>query len=197
MFVLCIFLFFWLSVSSVSSVVQSCPTHCNPMRYTIHGILQARILEWVAVPFSRWSSQLRDQSQVVPTASRFSISWATREALYAECSSVSQLCPILCDLMDCNMPGLPVYHQLLEFTQTHVHWVRDAIQPLILWEYHAKCWARWSTSWNQDCQEKCSVTSDMWMIPSLQQKVKRTKEPLDEGKRGEWKSWLETQHSKN
>ena len=35
----------------------------------------------------------------------------------------------LCDLMDCSMPGLPVYHQLPEFTQTHVHRVGDAIQP--------------------------------------------------------------------
>ena len=34
-------------------VVQSCPTLCDPMDYTIHGILQARILEWIAVPFSR------------------------------------------------------------------------------------------------------------------------------------------------
>ena len=44
-------------------------------------------------------------------------------------SSVSQLCPTLCDLMNCNTPGLPVHHQLLEFTQTHVHRVSDAIQP--------------------------------------------------------------------
>ena len=38
-------------------VAQSCPTHCDPMDYTLHGILQARILEWVAVPFTRGSSQ--------------------------------------------------------------------------------------------------------------------------------------------
>ena len=44
-------------------------------------------------------------------------------------SSVAQLCPTLCDPMDCSTPGLPVYHQLLEFTQTHVDWVSDAIQP--------------------------------------------------------------------
>ena len=43
-------------------------------------------------------------------------------------SSVTQSCPTLCDPMDRSMPGLPVYHQLLEFTQTHVHWVSDAIQ---------------------------------------------------------------------
>ena len=44
-------------------------------------------------------------------------------------SSVAQSCPTLCDLMDCTMPGLPVHHQLPEFTQTHVHWIGDAIQP--------------------------------------------------------------------
>ena len=44
-------------------------------------------------------------------------------------SSVAQLCPIFCDAMNYSMPGLPVHHQLLEFTQTHVHWVGDTIQP--------------------------------------------------------------------
>ena len=44
-------------------------------------------------------------------------------------SSVTQSCPTLCNLMDCSRPGLPVYHQLREFPQTHVHWVGDASQP--------------------------------------------------------------------
>ena len=44
-------------------------------------------------------------------------------------SSVAQSCPALCDPMDCSTPGLPVHHHLLELTQTHVHWVSDAIQP--------------------------------------------------------------------
>ena len=44
-------------------------------------------------------------------------------------SSVSQSCLTLCDPMDCSTPGLPVHHQLLEFTQNHVHWAGDAIQP--------------------------------------------------------------------
>ena len=45
-------------------VGQSCPTLCDHMDYTVHGILQARILEWVAFPFSRGSSQPRDRTQV-------------------------------------------------------------------------------------------------------------------------------------
>ena len=44
-------------------------------------------------------------------------------------SSVAHSCPTLCNPMDCSTPGLPVHHQLLEFTQTHVHRVGDAIQP--------------------------------------------------------------------
>ena len=44
-------------------------------------------------------------------------------------SSVAQLCPTLCDPMNHSMPGLPVHHQLSEFTQTHVHRDSDAIQP--------------------------------------------------------------------
>ena len=44
-------------------------------------------------------------------------------------SSVAQSCPTLCDSVNCSMPGLPVHHQLPEFTQTHVHRVSDAIQP--------------------------------------------------------------------
>ena len=42
---------------------------------------------------------------------------------------MGQSCPTLCDPMDCSMPGLPIHHQLPEFTQTLVHWVGDAIQP--------------------------------------------------------------------
>ena len=44
-------------------------------------------------------------------------------------SSVAQLCPTRCDPINCSTPSLPVHHQLPESTQTHVHWVGDAIQP--------------------------------------------------------------------
>ena len=64
-----------------AKVAQSCPTLGDPMDYTMHGILQARILEWVAFPFSRGSSQPRDQTQVSWIAGGFFTSWATREAL--------------------------------------------------------------------------------------------------------------------
>ena len=52
-------------------VTQSCLTLCDPVDYTVHGILQASILEWEAVPFSRGPSQPKDQPQVSCIAGRF------------------------------------------------------------------------------------------------------------------------------
>ena len=49
-----------LKVKKKVKVTQSCPTLCDPMDYTVYGILQARILEWVAFPFSKGSPQSRD-----------------------------------------------------------------------------------------------------------------------------------------
>ena len=71
---------FSLLVKSEVKVVQLCPTLCHPKDYTVHGILQARILEWVAFPSSRASSQPRNWTQVSHIAGRFFTSWATREA---------------------------------------------------------------------------------------------------------------------
>ena len=66
-------------------VAQSCPTLCNPMdcslpSSSVHGILQAKILEWVSIPFSRGSSQPRDQTWVCCMAGRFFTIWTTKEA---------------------------------------------------------------------------------------------------------------------
>ena len=65
---------------------QSCPALCDPMDYSpsgsyFYGILQARIVEWVAMPSSRVSSQLRDRNRVSCIAGGFFTVWATREAL--------------------------------------------------------------------------------------------------------------------
>ena len=67
---------------------------CSPPGFFVHGILRARILEWVAIPFSRGSSQLKDQTWVSNIAGRFFIIWATREIT---------LSPHL------NNPGLPFH----------------------------------------------------------------------------------------
>ena len=71
---------------SQSAVIPSCPTICDPLDSSlpgssVHGILQAGILEWVAIPFFRGSSWSRDWTQVFSTSGRFFIIWATREAL--------------------------------------------------------------------------------------------------------------------
>ena len=56
-------------------VAQSCPTLCNPMDYTVHGILQAGVLEWVAFPFSRGSSQPRDQTRCQSKRNRSNVQY--------------------------------------------------------------------------------------------------------------------------
>ena len=61
---------------------QPCPTLCDPIDCTVHGILQAKILEWVAFPFFRGSFQAKDRTQVSRITSGLFSSWATREALY-------------------------------------------------------------------------------------------------------------------
>ena len=74
----------WHYVTSASEwvqVAQSCPTLCDPMDYTVHGILQARILEWAAYSISRGSSRPRNQTRVSCIAGGFFTSWDTREAL--------------------------------------------------------------------------------------------------------------------
>ena len=63
--------------TSEVKLTQSCLTPCDPIEYVVHGSFQARILEWVAIPFSRGSSQPRDRTQVSCKAGRF----FTREAL--------------------------------------------------------------------------------------------------------------------
>ena len=94
----------WFSCTVVVvKVTQSCQTLCNPIDYTAHGLLQARILEWIAFSFSRGSSPPRDRNQVSSIAGTFFTGWATREAwffMYAAAAAAKslQLCPTLCDL---------------------------------------------------------------------------------------------------
>ena len=74
-----------------AKVSQWCLTLCNFMDYIVHGILKARILEWVAFPFSRGSSQPRDQTQVSCIAGRFFTSWATGKPKNTGVGSLSLL----------------------------------------------------------------------------------------------------------
>ena len=70
-----------------------------------------------------------NQPAIVGVAGYFSPCLVLRFSFQDQFSSVTQSCPILCDPMNRSTPGLPVHHQLPEFTQTHVHRVSDAIQP--------------------------------------------------------------------
>ena len=75
------------------------PLDCSSPCTSVRGIFKARILEWAAISFLH------------------------------PFRPVAQSCPTLCDPIDCSTPGFPVLHHLLEFAQTHVHCVGDAIQP--------------------------------------------------------------------
>ena len=112
-------------------VTRSCLTLCNPTDCSlpgssIPGILQAIILEWVAIPFSRESSWPRDQPRS-PILQAICLPSKPPGKPKVWIQSLSHVW--LCNPMACSTPGLPVHHQLLELAQTHVHWVSDDIQP--------------------------------------------------------------------
>ena len=73
------------------TVAQLCPTLCDPMDYRVHWILQAWILEWVAFPFFKWSSQPRDRTQVSHFAGGFFTSWSTGKPKNTGVGSLSLL----------------------------------------------------------------------------------------------------------
>ena len=95
------------------------------------GIARKFPLSWLVE--ASQSSSLKDPNQLVMSVLDAKIDKAVCVPntcyLYIQFSSVAQSCPTLCDLMNHSTPGLPVHHQLPEFTQTHVHRVSDAIQP--------------------------------------------------------------------
>ena len=98
-----------------SEVAQSCPTLCDPMdcslpASSIHGILQARTLEWVAIFFSRGSSRPRDQTQVSHIAGRHFSLWATREAL---CTTLALLIDFLQSVVQYSVSTLPLQSFIL------------------------------------------------------------------------------------
>ena len=118
-------------VKKESEVVQSCPTLCDPMDCSppgssVHGISQARILEWVAISFSRGPPILGIQpgSPALRADSLLLSCWGRQFMAHissVQFSSVAQWCPTLHNLMDHSTPGLPVHYQLPEFTQTLLH----------------------------------------------------------------------------
>ena len=133
-------------------VAQSCLTLSEPMDCSLPGlslyaILQARILQWVSIPFfsgwifltqgSNWG--LLHYRQILYHLSHqwnpymyVCVCIYIYIYIYIYISSVQFSHSVVsdsCDPMNRSTPGLPVYHQLLDSTQTHVYWVGDAIQP--------------------------------------------------------------------
>ena len=108
----------------------------SPPGSSVHGIFQARILEWVAIPFSRRSSQPRVRTQVSCLAGIFFTTEPPATPL-VQFSLVAQSYPTLCNTMDCSTPSLLVHHQFPEPIQTHVYHICDAIQPSHPWSSHS------------------------------------------------------------
>ena len=136
------------------SVTQMCPTLCDPIDCSppgssVHGILKAWILGWVAISSTRASSRPRDLNhvscigrpgfrvlhyhqefaQLMSTDSIMPSKYLILCCILLLLSSVTQSCPIFCTPMYCSMPGFPLHHQLPKLAQTRAHWVSDAIQP--------------------------------------------------------------------
>ena len=136
--------------------LQSClcdPMDCSPPRSSVHEIFQARILEWVAISFSRGSSQPRDQTQVFCTAGRFFTNWATREATHLKASS-----NFLLQAEQTKRKNLPHIYQLLNsFRKTTIfcHWQ----------ERHTY----WACPWRSKkiTQAKCLENFVIIMFPAL------------------------------
>ena len=94
------------------------PMNCSPPGSSVHGISKARILEWVAIRFSRGSFWPRYWTQVSCIAGRFFTNWATREAQSVLLLFSHSVVSDSCDPMDCSTPGFPVLLCLLGIAQT-------------------------------------------------------------------------------
>ena len=115
---------------------KSCPTlcdlmDCNPSGSSVHEF--SRQEYWSRLPSPPGDLPDPGVKSVSPKSpalvGRFFTTGQPGKPWENQFSSGSQSCLTLCDSMDCSTPGFPVHHQLLKFTQIHVRWVGDAIQP--------------------------------------------------------------------
>ena len=134
---------YWVPIGEIWRVSQT----LTPLWLSSLTLWQIRYLHSHFVDVAVEPQRLRDLFKkpqfVVRLGVRGSWPWIFSASFCLSCSlcpdafspcyrcSVVKSCLTLCDPMDCGMPGLPVHHQLLKFTQTHVRWVGDAIQPLL------------------------------------------------------------------
>ena len=137
------------------------------------------------MPSSRGSSQSRDWTHVFHIAGRFFTVCTTREAQeYWSGEPIPSL-------GDFSNPGIELGSPALQVDSL------PAELPGKPRVHHVKCQAEWIISWNQDFQEKYQQSQICRWNHFSGRRWKGTKEPLDEGERGEWTSWLKTQYSKN
>ena len=158
-------------------VTQSCSTLCDPMDYTVYGILQAGILECIAFPFSRGSSQPRDQTLVSHIAGGF----LTIRATFAAAAKSLQSCPTLCDPIDGSPPGSPIPGI---FQARTLEWVAISFSNAWKWKVKVKSLSRirlFATPWNAAHQAPPSMgfsRQEYWSglpWPQFKKKVKKWK----------------------
>ena len=139
----------WFDLLAIQGTLKSLPQHhsskASVLQHSALFMVQLSypcMITGKAIPLTRWTFVGKVMSlffnmlfrlviAFLPRSKRLLISWLQSPSarFSVQFSSVTQSCPILCDPMNRSTPGLPVHHQLLEFTQTHVHRVSDAIQP--------------------------------------------------------------------
>ena len=155
-------------------VAQSCLTLCNPMDYTVHGILQARILEWVAFPSSRGSSKPRDRTQVSCIAGRLFTSWTTRETR-ADGPGLwqgwNEIKPGRAGHTLGTLEGLMSLNQLRSEWETSHLWASD--KTLSLKKKKKIIWLFWVGSYSMGsivagCGLSCFLAANGILVPQLQ-----------------------------
>ena len=105
----------WYKIEIKRTASAACSVH-HSLLWCFHA--------WQWLFIGNWSNHTTQGTQVLSSNQAGSLNQPVLDC----CCSVTQLCPTLCDSMDCSRPGFPVLHHLLEFVQTHVRWVNDAIQ---------------------------------------------------------------------
>ena len=97
--------------------------------FWIYGVAWKNTQMAIFQNFKDWCSELLEVSWFISLDITFGINTGCNQHFSHQFSSVTQSWLTPCNPMNCSTPGLPVHHQLPEFTQTHIHWVSDAIQP--------------------------------------------------------------------
>ena len=130
-------------------VTQTCltlynPVDCNQLGSSFHGIFQARILEWVVIPFSTGSSRPRDQTQISCIAGGFLTIWAPREALFCVCVFKSYSLQLTCAFI---APGTLSFLLRVIFSEMS-HSLKQSTHSIIFAEKWTNLEYFWSTTLN-------------------------------------------------